>query len=241
MFPLGAGQDPQPFADDAAFQEALKLQKEATPGMVIDLGNRRFAVDIGNGQFSIGGTIDGHPVNGMPKDGAQIPGLTEAIAAQQADRTMFDTSSGGGGTPPATPNRTSPATNGATRSGYDDGFAVASDHQTLSGGNKGSGGPDSSSGADETDGANGVSAPAASGSPNHVVKIDGRTIKVDGMHTFVRNQRIEKGLRETTNGEIHDFVGPNGHVGGTVPGRQADPPVDPNQLGKIQAVSNSKP
>jgi hypothetical protein len=231
LFPLGPDQDPQPFADDAAFQNALKQQEEATPGKVIDLGNRRFAVDVGDGQFSIGGTIDGVPANGMPKNGAQIPGLKEVIEAKVANLTMFK-GTADGGTPPAIPNGTSPVTNGTTPSGYNDGVVVAGNQEQIGGGNKGSGGPG------EPDRADGGA--IASGTMD-TISIDGQTIEISKIPiTYVLHQKTQELILNAAaahnNGNIPGLTDANGKVGGTVDGRPADPPVDPNQLGKIQAV-----
>ncbi|MDP3544098.1 MAG: hypothetical protein Q8T11_16650 [Elusimicrobiota bacterium] len=72
-------QGPQPFTDENSFRQAMREQENLTPGKVVDLGNNTYAVDTGDGNYSIGGLCSGAPCSGMPKPADQIPGLADAL------------------------------------------------------------------------------------------------------------------------------------------------------------------
>ena len=239
---------PQPYADDDSFKAAIAAQEAATPGKVIDLGNRTYAVDDGNGEFTLGATQGGYPIS-FPRKAADIPGLQVAIekkavadklAAEQlkAEQNMFTGASAGGDQ-----NRTA-ATPGGGRS---DGADVDGVQRQLGGG--GSGGPSvTSSGGTtgSTGGGTGGGGPStSSGDGKDVIKIAGSTIKVGEIETtFVNNQKVEKlinGAAKTyKNGDMTNFVDSSGQVGGTVQGRMADPPTSEFQ-GKQQWAAQEGP
>lgn len=238
---------PQPFTDDAAFKAAMTSQEETTPGKVIDLGNRQYAVDIGGGQYSVGGQIRGRTVGGTPVPAAQIPGLQAAIdkkAAQDklvadtnaANENMFTGSSAGGNQ-----NRTAATPGG----GRDDGAAVDGVQRELGGGGTGSGGPTTASsggGSGSTGGGSSGGVTSTGGGNDDIkVKVKHGEVMATGT-TFVLNQNMEKiinGAEKTyKNGNMTSFS-VDGEVGGTVTGRPADPPVDAKYLGKQQWAAQS--
>lgn len=229
---------PQPFQDDASFKAAMAVQEAATPGKVIDLGNRSYAYDVGDGTYALGGQINGRPVSGRPNLPEAIPGLQAAIEkkaiadklaaeTRKADENMFTGTSAGGDQ-----NRTATPPGG----GRDDGASVDGVQRQLGGG-RGSGGP----GVASTGGGSGSSGGGAgsTGGGADVIKVAGSSIKLGEIETtFVRNQNMEKlingAAKNYKSGQMTNFVDGSGQVGGTVNGRQADPPVDAKYLGKQQ-------
>lgn len=107
----------KPFKDSTGrkteLKKAMDEQKKLTPdAKIIDMGDGRYAMDLGNGTVTLGGTSDGvNGVSSMPRPMSAVPGLKEKFAAQDAkDKTqaevadkskaMWDASSGGGTTQP---------------------------------------------------------------------------------------------------------------------------------------------
>ncbi len=103
----------KPFKDSAELKKAIDEQKKLTPdAKIIDMGDGRYAMDLGNGKVTLGGTSDGvNGISSMPRPMSAVPGLKEKFAAQEAKDTaqaeqnkeladksnaMWDGSSGGG-------------------------------------------------------------------------------------------------------------------------------------------------
>ena len=231
-----ANTGPQPYKDDASFNAAMKVQEEATPGKVIDLGDRRYAVDDGQGNYSLGGLQGGYPVS-VPTTADKIPGLKDAIQAKKANEAMF-TNTAAGNNPPSTPSTQNGGRSGGGNvgGGRDDGAVVANAQNQANGG-RGSVGATGTTGSGG--GGKGGAATGGAGNPDTTISIDGNATKVGDIPvTFVHNQGmqsiIQRAASASTNGQVNGLVGGNGEIGGTVSGRLKEPPVDAKVLGKQQ-------
>lgn len=185
-------QGPQPFTDETAFRQAMREQENLTPGKVVDLGNNTYAVDTGDGNYSIGGLCNGAPCNGMPKRADEIPGLADAL--QLANSLNNGNKSGFGPTSTQTP----PAGSGRTSQGTPDVASTPSSEAQNSGGDAGSlfrsngGGRGAPAGG--TSGS-GYAATAAS-SEDQVIKTAAADLD-DIRLTHIKTQEIQKGLDAT--------------------------------------------
>ncbi|MBI2789109.1 MAG: hypothetical protein HYX59_10545 [Elusimicrobia bacterium] len=236
-------QGPQPFADESSFKQAMKDQEAVTPGKVIDLGNNTYAVDTGDGNYSIGGLCSGAPCNGLPKPADQIPGLADALQAANSLNSggkSLNNDNPNGFT--ASSNKQTPSMNNAGQTGdqgqADDtnpsdeakgmGRQAAADSVAVSGASGSSGGTSvASNGSPSSGGA----------TPEQVIKTKAAALGSIEI-TYTRLQQTEDSIKGAAgafnNGQMTGFASPNAPASG----RLAEPPVDEKYLGKIQASSN---
>lgn len=239
-------QGPQPFTDESSFKQAMKDQEAVTPGKVVDLGNNTYAVDTGDGNYSIGGLCNGAPCNGLPKPADQIPGLADAL------QTAHSINSGGnslnGDNPngfTASSNKQTPSMNNAGQTGdqgqADDtnpsdeakgmGRQAAADSVAVSGASG------SSSGGGTSVASSGSPSPGGA-TPEQVIKTKAAALGSIEI-TYTRLQQTEDSIKGAAgafnNGQMTGFASPNAPAAS---GRLAEPPVDEKYLGKIQASSN---
>lgn len=239
-------QGPQPFSDDSAFKQAMKDQEAVTPGKVVDLGNNTYAVDTGDGNYSIGGLCNGAPCNGLPKPADQIPGLADALQVANSfnsGRNSINNDNPNGFTASSnkqTPNldnsgRTSGGEQQADDTNPSDeakgmGRQAAADSVAVSGtsGSSGSGSSVASSGSPSSGGA----------TAEQVIKTKAAALGSIEI-TYTRLQQTEDSIKGAAgafnNGQMTGFASPNAPAAS---GRLAEPPVDEKYLGKIQASSN---
>lgn len=238
-------QGPQPFADESSFKQAMKDQEAVTPGKVVDLGNNTYAVDTGDGNYSIGGLCSGAPCNGLPKPADQIPGLADALQAANSLNSggrSINNDNPNGFT--ASSNKQTPSMNNAGQTGdqsqADDtnpsdeakgmGRQAAADSVAVSGASGSSSGGTSvaSSGSPSSGGA----------TPEEVIKTKAAALGSIEI-TYTRLQQTEDSIKGAAgafnNGQMTGFASPNAPAAS---GRLAEPPVDEKYLGKIQASSN---
>jgi len=238
-------QGPQPFTDENAFKQAMKEQEEVTPGKVIDLGNNTYAVDTGDGNYSIGGLCSGAPCNGLPKPADQIPGLADALQAANS------LNSGGKSLNNDNPNGFTASSNKQTpnleNSGRTSGGEQQADETNPSDEAKGMGrqAAADSVAVSGASGSSGGTSVASNGSPSSGGATAEQVIKTKAAAlgsieiTYTRLQQTEDNIKGAAgafnNGQMTGFASPNAPAAS---GRLAEPPVDEKYLGKIQASSN---
>lgn len=239
-------QGPQPFADESSFKQAMKEQEELTPGKVVDLGNNTYAVDTGDGNYSIGGLCNGAPCNGLPKPADQIPGLADALQAANS------LNNGGNSLNNDNPNGFTASSNKQTpnldNSGRTSGGEQQADDTNPSDEAKGMGrqaAADSVAVSGNSGSSGSGSSFASNGSPSSGGATAEQVIKTKAAAlgsieiTYTRLQQTEDTIKGAAgafnNGQMTGFASPNAPAAS---GRLAEPPVDEKYLGKIQASSN---